>query len=701
MSFANLRPKLFAGFSVPVILTTMLVGVIYSTLSALNESSRWVNHTHEAIDYSQDILTSLVNMETGLRGYLVAGDEEFLEPFHAGRSEFNRLVDEASAHVNDNPQQVERLQLISRLQDRWLEEHTLPAIELRGEVNKGLAADRHFQVVSARTVGKEKFDAFRVAISELESRLAAAQNSEGVALTRSILLDMVNQETGQRGFLLSGKEVSLEPFNAGRADFDIHVAELRRVIDRRASGNRNLHSLLDNVTANAKDWFEEAAMPEIEARREMNKVTETIVDVADFIAQGFGKKYMDEMRVVITDFASEEERLIVIRNEEAVALSDRTRTLALAGLFLLIVICVVITVWITSVVLKQLGAEPADIQTITEKLANGELDQLDNRSDATGVYAAVLQTANKLKEVVEGIQSSAEEVTIASGQVSQGNSNLSQRTQEQASTLEEVAASMEELMSTVSQNAENAQQASNFSNGAREQAEKGGSVAGEAVSAMEEISSASGQIADIIGVIDDIAFQTNLLALNAAVEAARAGDQGRGFAVVASEVRNLAGRSATAAKEIKGLIQNSVAKVDNGMRLVNESGDVLNDIVASVRKVNEAVSEIAAASREQTEGISQVNQSVTQMDEMTQENASLVEEAAAASETMGGQAEELKRLVSFFKLGQNNEGHQVAHLSQPQTASDQQSTSFSAQAAPKALGHVSGHADDDGEWKDF
>ena len=253
----------------------------------------------------------------------------------------------------------------------------------------------------------------------------------------------------------------------------------------------------------------------------------------------------------------------------------------------------------------------------------------------TGEYAKLSESVNgctdRLKDVVTEIRAAAVSVASASTQIAQGNNDLSSRSQEEASSLEETAASVEEMTATVKQNAENARQASQVAKGAREHAEMGGAVVSSAATAMQGINASSKKIADIIGVIDEIAFQTNLLALNAAVEAARAGEQGRGFAVVATEVRNLAQRSATAAKEIKSLINDSVEKVSEGSRLVNESGTTLEAIVLSVKKVNDIIAEIAAASEEQSTGIDQINKAVTQIDETVQQNAALVEEAAAAS----------------------------------------------------------------------
>ncbi len=295
-----------------------------------------------------------------------------------------------------------------------------------------------------------------------------------------------------------------------------------------------------------------------------------------------------------------------------------------------------------------------EVKEAMTRLAEGDLTAAV-KGQYKGEFAAMGDAVNacitNLLNMVNQIRSAAGSISGSSSEIAQGNSDLSRRTEAQASSLQETASSMEQLTGTVRQNADNARQANQLAAGAREQAEKGGSVVGEAIGAMAEINRASKMIADIIGVIDEIAFQTNLLALNAAVEAARAGEQGRGFAVVASEVRNLAQRSATAAREIKALINESVAKVDEGARLVNESGATLGLIVNSVKKVSDIIAEIAAASEEQSAGIEQINKAVSDMDEGVQQNAALVEQAAAASESMKEQSQALTRLMEFFNVG--------------------------------------------------
>lgn len=341
------------------------------------------------------------------------------------------------------------------------------------------------------------------------------------------------------------------------------------------------------------------------------------------------------------------------------------------------------------------------------KIAGGDLTcriMGDYGEKFQGLKDSVNFCAENLTEVVGKFVQGANSVTQGAQEIAQGNANLSTRTESQASSLEETASSMEQMTATVVQNSDNAQQANQLAVSARDQAEMGGSVVGNAVAAMGAINESSKQIADIIGVINEIAFQTNLLALNASVEAARAGEQGRGFAVVASEVRNLAGRSATAAKEIKELIEDSVNKVDEGTRLVDESGHTLKEIVNAVKKVTDIVGEIAAASKEQSTGIEQVNRAVMQMDEMTQQNTALVEEAAAASAAMGAEAGQLKELVSFFTVDERSSSQQATQSFQ---GDERRATSrpWSENTQPKET-YTPRHSENestgtDGDWAEF
>ena len=343
----------------------------------------------------------------------------------------------------------------------------------------------------------------------------------------------------------------------------------------------------------------------------------------------------------------------------------------------------------------------AQLSSLLRAIADGDLTAR-MEGDFHGVFATMRDDANatvaQLTDIVGRIQQASGSINTAAGEIASGNADLSRRTEQQAANLEETAASMEELTSTVRQNAESARQANQLAIGAASVASQGGDVVGKVVTTMTDIEQSSKKIAEIISVIDGIAFQTNILALNAAVEAARAGEQGRGFAVVASEVRTLAQRSANAAKEIKGLIETSVDKVADGSALVNQAGATMAEIVASVQRVTDIMAEISAASQEQSAGIEQVNQTITQMDETTQQNAALVEEATAAARSMEEQAHALTASVAVFKL-------QTA-VSTPArraiTAASVAAPKPSAKAAPhKPVARKPEPALADGDWQEF
>jgi methyl-accepting chemotaxis protein len=329
----------------------------------------------------------------------------------------------------------------------------------------------------------------------------------------------------------------------------------------------------------------------------------------------------------------------------------RLRTVLVSVSLLAAAVAAALAWIITSRLVRSLGAEPSDLSVVAERVAQGHLGPILGASRAMpgSVLASMAMMQRQLVGLIGQVKSSAECIASASHQISQGNNDLSVRTEQQASALQEAAASMEELSSTVKQNADSARQANQLAQGASVVAIKGGDVVGQVVQTMKGINESSKRIADIIGVIDGIAFQTNILALNAAVEAARAGEQGRGFAVVASEVRNLASRSAEAAKEIKGLINTSVERVDLGTDLVDQAGITMTEVVGAIQRVTDIMGQISSASSEQSTGVSQMGEAVSQMDQATQQNAALVEQCAAASESLKAQARDLVQAVAVFR----------------------------------------------------
>ncbi|GFE88632.1 methyl-accepting chemotaxis protein [Steroidobacter agaridevorans] len=360
--------------------------------------------------------------------------------------------------------------------------------------------------------------------------------------------------------------------------------------------------------------------------------------------------------------------------------------------------------WLIGNVFRSLGGEPEFAVQIVRSIASGDFTTAVTlrQDDQSSLLHGIETLRQKLGNLIQDVRTTSGAVDSAAADINSGIDRLSTRTSDQAASLEETASSMEEMTVTVKRNADNARHANQLASEARDQAERGGAVAARAVSAMAEINSSSRKIADIIGVIDEIAFQTNLLALNAAVEAARAGEQGRGFAVVASEVRSLAQRSATAAREIKELIQDSVSKVQDGTKLVDESGQHLTDIVSAAKKVADIIGEISSASQQQASGLDQVNGAITQMDESTQQNAAMAEETSAVAASMSEQAKKLTDMISVFKIRSSGGGYQQPVARTPVASAPQPVRVASAKPvaapAPQPLKKAAGS---DVEWQEF
>jgi methyl-accepting chemotaxis protein len=384
--------------------------------------------------------------------------------------------------------------------------------------------------------------------------------------------------------------------------------------------------------------------------------------------------------------------------------SARMLMLVLSGIA--IALGVAAAVVIARTLLRQLGGEPDYAAEVASRIAAGDLTvTVDTKSDDTdSMLHAMKLMREALASIVGEVRTGTETIASASQQIASGNQDLSSRTEQQASSLEETASSMEELTSAVRQNNDNARQANQLAQSASAVAQQGGAVVSQVVDTMGAINDSSRKIVDIIAVIDGIAFQTNILALNAAVEAARAGEQGRGFAVVASEVRNLAQRSASAAKEIKALIGDSVEKVEIGSKLVEQAGHTMEEVVASVQRVTDIMADISSAGDEQSAGIEQINQAVSEMDTVTQQNAALVEEAAAAAEAMQNQAASLERVVSVFRLDGAQRSAATTAVARPKPAVKAPARAASpavARAPAKPQPRLASTAPANGEWEEF
>ena len=437
--------------------------------------------------------------------------------------------------------------------------------------------------------------------------------------------------------------------------------------------------------------------------------------------QVFQEKAIDEensrklmqvkLEPALDDYVASIKKLSVYQAASIAAIAAETKELSHASALLLIILGaaatlfgIVVALVITNGIKRQLGGEPAHAISMANRIATGDLASpiATQAGDQTSMLHAIKTMRDSIAAIVGQVRSGANMIATASSEIAAGNLDLSSRTEQQASSLEQTASSMEKLTSTVKQNADHALQANRLAVSASDVAVKGGVVVTQVVDTMKSINASANKIADIIGVIDAIAFQTNILALNAAVEAARAGEQGRGFAVVAAEVRNLAQRSATAAKEIKTLIGDSVEKVEIGTRLADQAGSTMQDIVASVKRVTDIIGEITSASVEQTSGIEQINQAIMQMDQVTQQNAALVEEAAAAAASLQEHAGNLAQVVAVFKIGETP-------AAGPSMAASRAGRKVTAVAPPRRLANsahppqrvASTPANGEDQWEEF
>lgn len=515
----------------------------------------------------------------------------------------------------------------------------------------------------------------------IKFRLIATMLFMGIMLTVGGLMGIygVKNSNSTINELFTNQMPSLEALGNSRID----LLRARTAIDRsiahpEASGNEaNLKRVEDFLAQSDKDWKKYLSLP---ADADEQKVSNSVQSSRDkFLQEAFtpmltaikagDKEKADQLNMTIIPplFSDYSEKMLAlnafqIKKAESMLANSQTAFKIFTWVAILGVLAGLIAVAISAYFLLSAISHPLHFALKQfDAIGKGDLSQsiqVKSNDEMGQLLGGLEGMRQNLVQTVTIVRQGSASIAISSGEIASGNMDLSARTENQAASLEETASSMEELTSTVQQNADNARQANTLALKASGVASKGGQVVGDVVHTMSSIKDSSKKIVDIIGVIDGIAFQTNILALNAAVEAARAGEQGRGFAVVASEVRNLAQRSASAAKEIKELINDSVLKVETGSRLVDDAGRTMDEIVVSIKGVADIMAEITAASAEQSDGISQVNVAITKMDEAVQQNAALVEESAAAAGSMQEQANTLNQAVSIFKLSANEKSLQ-------------------------------------------
>ena len=671
----NVARKISSGFTLIFILMVIVCIIVYFSITAITQASRWVNHTYEVIRTAESVSAAMIDMETGQRGFMIKGKEIYLEPFNSGKNNVSHLIATGRDLTSDNPSQIARWDEVKALQEKWITEVADPEIAARRIVTQGHTANKYFTEVSSRTVGKNIFDNIRELLAALNTTLQNENNNQGSQLITRLTLDLVNMETGQRGYLLTGKDESLEPFVQGQASFRVHISQLKQLISRSSISQSDLQALENRVG----DWITQAAQLEIDARRAMNEYPMTIEDIAIMMEQGNGKMYMDLIRGKLKDIVAAEEVLIVVRGEEQVVASQLAKTASIIGTLIALIVGIVITRLIvigivnpivqTNLILKDIANGQGDL---TKRLAVNSTDEIGQLSGHFNNFM------NKLQSVITDVVHSANQLSVSAEQMSQVSAESNQGISQQNNETIQVATAITEMSSTIEEVARNTENATNAAINADHEAQSGSRFVDETMDSikalaaeidsssevLDTLKSHSEGIGTVLDVIKSIADQTNLLALNAAIEAARAGEQGRGFAVVADEVRTLAKRTQDSTSEIERIIsdlqsgadqavsvmQSSKAKSNTTVEKGQQTSEVLLSVITAINTVLDMNTQIGTAAQEQSAVTQEVSGNITNIQTISEKTALGADLANRASQEVANLSSELQRLVSQFKV---------------------------------------------------
>jgi methyl-accepting chemotaxis protein len=670
----KLGKKIYAGYIIILILMTSVSVVVYSSITSIIDASKWVNHTYVVIRTGEDVAGAMVDMETGQRGFMVTGIDEYLEPYNDGIVRFDRLIKKGKELTSDNTAQVERWRKVAELKTEWVQEVAQTEIKARRQVTLGASATANFKTISARTVGKDIFDGIRGVLANLEAKFLQASSTQGAHLITLLTLDLVNMETGQRGFLLTGKEESLEPYNGGQISFQQNIEKLGSVM----KGTTVTREETIELQSRVNDWLSQAAQPEIDARREMNRFSTSIDDIAIMMEQGKGKLLMDTIRARIREIVAEEEKLIIVRGDQQTASSAIGIGVTIIGTLIAIAISSTIAFFIVRGIMQPINATNTILKNITEqgdltkRVAITSGDEIGEMGEYFNAFVSKLQGI--IREIVE----SATQLSVAAEQMSKVAADTNEGLNRQNSETVQVATAMTEMAATVDEIARNSQNGSDAASSSDREAKSGNQavsitiktineLAGDVENSamiLENLKGDSENISAVLDVIKNIADQTNLLALNAAIEAARAGEQGRGFAVVADEVRTLAQRTQNSTSEIENLIsalqkgaesavnamEQNRTKAAETVEQAAQAGEFLESITQGVSTILDMNSQIAVSSEEQAAVAQEINRRIVSIQSISDETSVGATQTSESSKEVTILGTRLRNLVEQFRV---------------------------------------------------
>lgn len=710
----SIRNKILLVIGVAIVLMVISSTIVFINVGNLQETSEWVKHTQEVIMQGHRLNEAMINMETGMRGFLLTGNTEFLVPYEQGKNEFDTLIVETKHLVSDNPAQVARLAEVHSISRKWREDYADKIINKREEVNIGFATVAEFEAMQRSTVGKQIFDHIRQVIAEIDNGFKKTNNQSSRFLLQTILLDLVNIETGLRGFLLTGQKSSLEPYQTGFKTLRTHLSEMKEFV-RNDKGNVTLKGI-EKIETLVRDWFDKVVEPGIAARRKVNAVPATLDDLIALVERGTGKKIMDDLREKFDAFEKAENELMNIRQEEAAAATLITKTV--------IIICTLIAIIMgflaTFHIAGRISNPMIELVNIFEDMSKGDLNKevaVRGTDEIGQLGTAFNKMINNMKQRVQLATSMADgdlstEVALASevdelgksfqgmignwnqivGDISEGSLQLTSATNQisaaateqsrnivqQNQAITNFSSSLNELSATSTEMVRTADNVMETSRQATDLAGLGNNAIITSLKSIEEIRETNEgtsekfttlvnkveNIAKVMGTITKIADKTNLLSVNASIEAVKAGEFGKGFSVVASEIRHLADQTVGATEEITEFIadiqksanaammsmEKSTATTRVGTKLVSDAGDSIRNLIEAVQKTGPMLEEMRTAIRQQMEGTQQMTETISQIQQAANENKITTDQTTETTLNLSEMAQKQLEIVQQFKL---------------------------------------------------